>query len=511
MKFKTFLFLFPLFLTLFLASSERVLGCTCVPSAPCQNYDRADVVFVGKVLSSKFQRTVDDYEYSVEADGTYVQGKTTKITYDVGEIYFQVEEGFRGAEKGAKITIYSGTGGGDCGFWFKRGESYVVFASKEKSNTDSGISSMTGGSSQNLKPNAERLWTTICSGTRESKSAENALVFLRDLPKSGSGGTIVGRIDESINDYSNENLTGKPMVGAKVKAEQTEGEKRVFFGVTDKNGYFEIKVPPGTYLVVPVLEPNLTFDGRYEGENAPLKIADTKCDAKIFWVTNDSEISGKALDAAGKPYSYIALDLVPADKERKDKDFDYKFATVAEDGTFSFKGVPPGRYLLSLNYTDTPEDDSPFPTTFYPQTGVRKQAQIFDIGLGTKIKDVLFRLPPQLTKRKITGTVVWKNGKPAVGAEVQLEDVEFDKPTDIIFNPPKTNAKGEFTMEWFDGRQYRIKVIVWKKNTDGSGFAIADAETEVFTLDAKTQKFRIVLNAINPNEKSITTTTVRAN
>src|SRR5690606_20501291 len=93
---------------------------------------------------------------------------TKKVTYDVGEIYFEVSEAFTGTEKGARVTIHSSTGGGNCGYWFKRGETYVVFASKETSNAPSNISSMTySREDKTLKPAPTRLWTTICSGTRE--------------------------------------------------------------------------------------------------------------------------------------------------------------------------------------------------------------------------------------------------------------------------------------------------------------------------------------------------------
>ena len=54
--------------------------------------------------------------------------------------------------------------------------------------------------------------------------------------------------------------------------------------------------------------------------------------------------------------------------------------------------------------------------------------------------------------------------------------------------------------------------IVWQKSPDGqSGFGIGDAESKVFTLDDKTGKFRIVLNANNPSERIIIRKTVRAN
>jgi len=474
-------------------------------------FGRADVVFTGKVVGAKQQKTVTDYETVNEGKS---DEKTTEksVTYDVGEIYFEVVEAFGGTEKGARVTVHSNTGGGDCGVWFKRGETYLVFAGKENSNASSGITSLTyGGAGEKLQPDADRLWTTLCSGTREIKTAEESLSYLRSLPKAGSGGTIVGRIDEAILNYKAENLSAKPMPNVKLQAGQTDGEKKVFYGTSNQNGYFEIKVPVGNYLVTPILEPNLIFNNGYENKNQPLKIEDRKCESKIFRVENDSRISGKVLDANGNSYDDVMLELIPADKKKNDNKFDYKFETVEENGTFSFKGVPLGRYILSVNFTNKPEDDSPFPTNFYPKTTVQTQAEVFTIEYGTKITDIVFQLPPKLKKRKVSGEVVWKNGKPVTGAEVQLVDVEFDKWL-YINNEPKTDAKGDFTLEAFEGRKYKIKVTVWKKSSDGqSAFGIGDAESKVFTLDEKTQKFKIVLNTINLNEKSVTRTTVRAN
>jgi len=510
MKRKFTLLLFLLFLTLSLVNVEQVLACSCVPTASCQSFGRADVVFVGKVVGSKHQRTTNDYQTINE--GTEKETTVTKkVTYDIGEIYFEVLEAFNGTEKGSRVTIHSSTGGGDCGAWFKRGETYVVFASKENSNASSGISSLTySGSAEKLKPDANRLWTTICSGTREIKDAEATLSYLRNLPQAGSGGTIVGRVDEATHNYRAQDLTSKPMANIKIKAQQTDGEKQTFYGTSNQNGYFEFNVPVGNFLVTPILEPNLTFGNRYEGDNKSVKIKDRRCESKIFWIVNDSEVSGKVLAADGKPYDDVMLELIPADKKMNDKKYDWLNESVEDDGTFSFKGVPLGRYILSVNFTDKPEDDSPFPTTFYPKTTVQTQAKVFTIDYGTKINDIVFQLPPKLIKRKISGIVVWKNGRPAVGAEVQLKDIEFDH--DVFFTEPTTDAKGEFSMEWFEGRQYKIKVIVWKKSLDGqSGFGIGDAESGVFTLDEKTQNFRIVLDTVNPDEKSIIRTTIRAN
>ena len=320
----------------------------------------------------------------------------------------------------------------------------------------------------------------------------------------------MGQIYESIKDYSNENLTGKPFTNVQVKAKQIDGNNQTFFGKTDENGYFEIKVPVGNYLVTPVLQNNLISNEEYQEDGKPVKIEDQRCKVYFFRASNDSEVSGKVIDADGSLAKGISLDLIPFGKNREDRTFDRKYEYIGEDGLFSFKGIPLGKYQISINYADKPEDDSPYPTFFYPKTASRDQAKVFEIDYGTKFTDLVFQLPAKLKKRKIFGTVFWKNGKPAVGAEVQLRDLEFER--DAFFTEPKTNYKGEFSMEWFEGRKYKIEVIAWKKSPDGqSAFGVASAESEAFILDDKTEKFKITLDMINPEEKSINRTTVRSN
>jgi len=162
------IYLFSLVLTLSLGSFERVLACSCVEITSCQAYNNADVIFVGKVVGSKEQKTVEDYSKSYQNSNTSTSAKPKTITYDVGEIYFEVQESFLASEKGSRVTIYSGTGGGDCGFWFKRGETYLVYARKEESDSPLAVSSLTyGGTSEKLEPTANRLWTSICSHTAQ--------------------------------------------------------------------------------------------------------------------------------------------------------------------------------------------------------------------------------------------------------------------------------------------------------------------------------------------------------
>jgi hypothetical protein len=322
----------------------------------------------------------------------------------------------------------------------------------------------------------------------------------KKLSEGFSGGLIIGKIDESIKDYSGNGVRSKPMPYIQVKAQQIGEEHRVFYGLTNENGYYEIEVPVGKYAVT-LIDSNLYYGE--PSQNELIELSNKQFKLKDFYVVNDSRIIGKVIDSEGNPVMDISIELIPIGKNREDENFDYGLSYNENDGTFVFSGLSLGRYQISLNYIDNPDDYSPYPTFFYPNTTNRNEAQVIDIKYGTKIKDLLFQLPPKLKKRKITGQVFWKNGEPAKNAEVQLKDVEFDNDVFSYSNRIETNDKGEFELEWFEERNYKIEVRVLEKASNGEfSFVIAEAESDTFRLDEKTPGFKLVLNEKSESEKS---------
>lgn len=71
-------------------------------------------------------------------------------------VELKVEESFKGATA-RKVILYTGWGGGDCGYAFDRGSRYLVYASD-----------YLGG-----------LYTGICSATKQAEEAGNEIAILR--------------------------------------------------------------------------------------------------------------------------------------------------------------------------------------------------------------------------------------------------------------------------------------------------------------------------------------------
>jgi len=133
--------LFSLFTFLLLSPSEA-LACRCVPPGhPLEEFEKADGVFAGQVIN--IESIIDHY------------GDTTKST----KITFWVEEAWKGVTF-QTLAITTGPTGGMCGYEFKKGEQYIVYANGD---------------------NEQTLSTSICTRT-------NKLIFAHeDLKELGEG------------------------------------------------------------------------------------------------------------------------------------------------------------------------------------------------------------------------------------------------------------------------------------------------------------------------------------
>jgi hypothetical protein len=204
-------------------------------------------------------------------------------------------------------------------------------------------------------------------------------------------------------------------------------------------------------------------------------------------------VSGQLLKSNGKPLPYTEIELVPLGSKRLINDS--KLIGISDArGNFSLSSVPRGEYTLSINFDDKPTDLSPYETFFYPNTYNRREAAVFDIRDGVKLKKLIFKLPPALVKRKITGKVIFEDGKPVTGAYLALRDVKFDR--SIFFGQYKTGKLGDFAFDAFGERKYQVAALLFERlgTTVYDPYEILGAaESEIFTLETAPPNLRLVL------------------
>ncbi|HEV3468120.1 MAG TPA: carboxypeptidase regulatory-like domain-containing protein [Pyrinomonadaceae bacterium] len=244
-----------------LLSAGRASGCSCaVPGPPCQEYGRASAVFVGTVVGLQTsKRGGGRYEFAPRV------------------FRFSVEQAFSGVE-GAEVEVATGRGGADCGYNFRKGEKYLVYAYRGAE----------GG----------RLSTGICSRTRPYPAAAEDLEFLSGLGSMPSGVQITGRVVRARpgGAEAEPKYDGVPSVTLHVTG---GGQTREV--VTDSQGIYRLEgLRPDTYKVEVRAPAGLTG----QPPSREVKIGDRGCAVVDFYLVGD----GRAADARGRPVPKILPD-----------------------------------------------------------------------------------------------------------------------------------------------------------------------------------------------------------
>lgn len=126
---------------IFLGSAARASACSCASSTVEAYFEKADVVFEGRVIA--MEPAVDDSTCTGFCD----QAVTVRLA---------VVQRWKG-ELGEEAIAHTRRSGAACGFPFETGQSYLVYAAVR----------------------GEGLLVHLCSGTRPRENAEEHLRFLQ--------------------------------------------------------------------------------------------------------------------------------------------------------------------------------------------------------------------------------------------------------------------------------------------------------------------------------------------
>jgi len=227
---------------LFFFSAGLAEACDCAyPGAPCKAFANTPYIVSGRVV--KIAR---------------IQGKSARgFEYSQRLVSVEVERTYRGIDKKGVIEIETGEGGGDCGFDFREGERYLIYAYWGKETRE--------------------LYTGICSRTRLLSQAEADLEYFekKDDPAHGSG--IEGWIDKLSRGKDNNTEVVGTLAGVGVKIEGASGRWTV---TTDKDGRFAVwGLKPGSYEVIP------EWGSGFIPMSRTVKVAERCCEEVRFLAT----------------------------------------------------------------------------------------------------------------------------------------------------------------------------------------------------------------------------------
>lgn len=394
-------------------------GCSCAGGAsPCQDYGRSSAVFIGTPIAV---RTVEPKPGRGPESAEYWLRRIFK---------FSIEQSFLGVQPG-ELEIGTGMGGGDCGYDFKLGQRYVVYAYKnEKSN---------------------QLATGICSRTAPYEKADEDIQFLHTLSSHSPGVTISGEVKRRLHDVAKgDSKVVGPLADLNLVVE-SDGERREIR--TDAAGRYTLSgLRPGKYKVTLRL-PDELFVYKAEEE---ITVADRGCATVSYQVKDNGRVSGKVLDPEGQPAKGVILALMDANHADPKKDWG-ALEQVDDEGRFSFSGLPPGRYLLAVNLSRFPRPNEPtnaYPRTYYPGVTDVSKAEVITLGAGESLSDIDLRLPTRRAPSIINGKVVWDDGTPVMNAGISFREVTYHDPQ--MNSGSQADDQGYFTINAYVGQVFLI-------------------------------------------------------
>jgi len=389
-------------------------ACSCIESGPpCQTYFQVDAVFVGAV------RTI-----------TELDAPPDPMPFRQRLVTFTVERALRGLE-GASVAVTTGLGGGDCGYPFKPGERYLVYAYKAKDG---------------------QLRTGICSRTRPISEAAEDLQFIDTLRTAKPGGRVSGVVKHWERDLAgNEPRQYPPLSFVPVQVNGSGGGGQA---ETDEQGRYEITgLRPGKYEVQ--VFPAANFSTTLLQRDVELRDA-RACAVVDFGVHFDGRISGSVRTADGRPAGDVRVQLVAAAKAAARGITETLTAKSDSDGHYELRDVPPGQYVVGVGLKRSMESlDDLYPATFYPQATTAAAAEVITVGEGNRQELQPFTLPPPRRQRELTGVVVWPDGRPAADVSVSLADA--DESWRQLAAAIRTDGDGGFRFTVSEGASYRVR------------------------------------------------------
>jgi hypothetical protein len=345
-------------------------------------------------------------------------------------VTLSLDRAIRGVE-GTTVAVRTGHGGGDCGFDFKEGRSYLVYAYRHRDGW---------------------LTASICSRTRLLSDAAEDLAFFAALPASAPGGRVSGTIKHWESDAAaRRTVEYGPVADVQVLVRGSGG---TFSAMTDAAGKYSVAgIPVGAYEIE-VLPP-ANFSTRYLQRK--IEIKDTRaCQEEDFALHFDGRIQGTLVDTSGKTVAGIRIDVMPAARPLEPPSVHPPNPVSDAAGRFELVDIPPGQYLVGVGLRPSMDAEIAFPPTYYPGTPELSAARVIEVGPGTHVDLGVLRLSEPLRAHKLTGTVVMPDGTPVHNATVVPQSTRGLQAGRAV----STDEQGRFTVVVHEGLSYTVRAFV---------------------------------------------------
>lgn len=301
------------------------------------------------------------------------------------------------------------------------------------------------------------------------------LLFLNNLAKASGRTRLSGRVAFDSDEGP----------GVANRTIRVVGAKKTYEAKTDENGVYEIyDLPAGRYLVEPETPPGwkidvdssrrspsfadvenvneIVSDGRLK--RIPVVVEDKRHAGIDIGFEIDNAISGRVLDAAGRPMREVCLRVFPAADEQQAA-FPYKAGCTKDDGAFLFEEIPTGSYVLVVNEDGKITSSEPFGKFYYPNVAERERAAVITVGPGDRVTGLDIHPPAAIETITVEGRLLYSDGQPAAGETVEFKP---DKAAGDMEGEAKTytDTAGRFSLKILKGLKGRLQGQMYSASND---------------------------------------------
>jgi hypothetical protein len=373
-----------------LPAAARACACSKAPPGACPGLQNDDIAFLGTVVSAE----------NVPPD------PNAPTAAAVVRFHFRINERFAG-EDAPEIDIFAGGEDGDCAFYFKQGEQYLVFPNKAEDG---------------------RLFATICSGTRPAAEGRAIIPQLRSMRNGNRVASVFGVLRRSNPPMlAPPDDPDDPLPNIKLKLRSKDDR---FATSTDGNGIYTFyDVHAGQYQFTANLPVRMELTQKtLNGPLPTFKIPNGACYEYNVDALPTGRIHGSVRGPNGKPLANASVELYRAGAYEDSRPGLWGFQ--GPKGDFEFDHVGPGEYILVFNRMNRKDPNSPFPRAFYPGAPDPSAATPITLKDGQQLLKADIRLKEEdgYPTREIRVKLKWKNGRPPGEVYVTAKAADGENP-----------------------------------------------------------------------------------
>jgi hypothetical protein len=400
-------FLAAALLLLFIPSSLWACTCSKEPPGKCPGLQSDDVVFLGTVTEvAAVAPDATSAEAATAAANTNEAnpGAAPQSATPITRYHFHIDEKFAGPNT-ADIDVFSGGDDADCGYYFKKGEQYIVFTQQETEG---------------------RLFAVICSQTRPVSEGRAILPQLRAMRNHDRVASVFGvlrRADPPLLAPTDDPEDPIPHIKLKLRSKDDR-----FSASTGPDGVYSFyDVHAGEYVYTADLPARFEFSQKtLKGGLPPFKIPSGACYEYNVNALPTGKIRGSVLGPNGKSLQIASVELYRA--ERFDPAQPGLWGFQGADGKFEFDHIGPGEYLLVFNRMNRLDPNSPFSRTFYPSEPEQSEAKMIKVKDGQQILNANIKLQNGYLTRTVKVQLKWEGGRPPGEVTVTAQAEKGDNP-----------------------------------------------------------------------------------